>query len=656
MSRSGCILAIGLVFLSQVCRISAATDQSTAPRVQGVDYPLSLIAFASIDRLQTRAATLAQAVGLPGQGDSFLKAVADDDDVGSLAFMPGLDLTRPIGAMSYPKWLDQSTDGDGTELDFDELASNPFNFVLTGLAEGFMEDATIVLCLPVKNRDELLASVQNLLDKDRAPEAIPDKPGWYQFSKGDDVQLGFVGHYLLVVVDDGDQKRFDRNYPEFDQLAKSSLGKNGFVFAAYRRGLPPLVRDVMAPAFKLLYAARFQRQDGEPEMDFRLRTMFGSTQMELLDLVLSHIDEFRISGHVDSRSGTIQIETELVGPKNGKLAKYCNSAKLKGNPFAALPTDSAVVSGWASFPLPEKAWKPVSESLFQQAASFKMSAIADVLRTLATTLESGQFDLFTVHPDWNAGLVAVRVTTNSRLPESFQQMLKDLQYEGALELAADSIEEIPIHRTRTTLGSSPLSSLFSLLVQTCLGQFTHVPGIGQPGKDREIEYSVVVTVEENGVKRTVVQTKSGTQPAGSHFLWIAATPTALWLGVSEADSDQCPDWFKTQLAASLTRSSRNSPRSKLPFGVTVRGLGANPPAGIELASGIEVASKTPEAERARGDVLRDLPNAIHAEVVSSETGVKLKLRFEEAYFHWFAAVARDLAEEKSRKKPSAPSY
>ena len=272
--------------LTQSGVMSGSGGQANAAESpQAEDYPFAIVTLASVDRMLARAASLGEAAGKPEPGEAlFVPFLGGDDGLKKLFTSPGLDTTRPIGIMSYPKWfsgeVEEAGESDGNSNggnaaekteppSLQDLFDNPLNL----LASGFMENATVVFCLPAKDRELLLATISEVTNQKFQP--IAGRPGWFEDKEVEDMRVAFVGRYLLLITDDGKVKQWDRNYPDFEKLAKASLGQNGFAYSLYRRGLPKLVREDMAEAFKLAHAATLQRDDNEPEAAFKLRTMFG---------------------------------------------------------------------------------------------------------------------------------------------------------------------------------------------------------------------------------------------------------------------------------------------------------------------------------------------------------------------------------------------
>jgi hypothetical protein len=662
--------------------LAQAADRKSERSAPAVDHPLGIVAFASVDRLRARVETLAEVLGQAGTGETLLAGMmGDDDDVLKILNSPGLDTTRPIGVMSFPNWFsgDAAEEGDAAP-DFDLQGLDPLDLLVEGSSTLFTENATVVVCIPFKDRNLLLETIRGVFEDDGGWQDADGQPGWYQVGERSDIRVGFAHKYLLVVIDDGELKHFDRNYPDFGSLARSSLGKNGFVYALYRKGLPALVRDVMAPAFKMAFAARFQRQDEESEIAFRMRTMSSSLQMQLLDLAISDIEEFRIGGRVDGTTRAIHVEPEVIGAKGGKLAKFFNDGKGANSLFSSQPTEDAVFSAAMSLPLPAKDWKPTADALYAFAQSQGKTAASDVIRAFAKTIESGQFELYTYNLSWNQGLIALRLNGGAGFPEKLQAALAELSDPPPFELAVDSVEGVPIHRSLTTLDSFPVASMLAIPLMGLFGQELSLPEFNESSEEHETTFNSLVEEEgPDGKKGMVHKVTKGMTPGATNCLWLAATPRAIWLGFGPAKSD-CPEWFKTQIAASLTAPS--SGRSNTPFQVTLRGLGTTPESEIQqvaneerigvdfevdakpVAQGSfsvstaqispEVLHRQAEQTKAREALLRDLPNTIRCEFRPTETGAKLTVTLEDAYFQWFAAMIRDQMEMNEVMKQHPP--
>ncbi len=719
----GASLFLGLAMIAAcglAMRVQAANDTDL---VQAEDHPFAVVAFASIDRLKTRATSLGEVIGSTEFSDKWIaNGFVGDESLGKLMNSPGIDSTRPIGVMTFPKWYsgevkdaegsaeDDEKDGDADNSfampGFDDLFTSVFGF----LTQGALEDSTFAICIPAKDREQLLGSLSAIVGEQFSP--MPGRAGWYATEKTEDMRVLFAGRYVLLIADDGEVKQWDRNYPDFEKLAKASLGQNGFVYSLHRRGLPKVLREDMVEAFKLAHAAGYQRHDNELEWMFKLRTMFGPLATEGLDLALSHIDEFRITGHVDSNTHEIQVNTELIGSKDGKLAKLANSMTTKSSLFGSISTDDAYFATNVSLPFSTKLWKPVAEGLHAlgemaaiQEANNPYTWLLELSRTLAKTIEAGQLELHVSYTRTGEALLALRVAGGEKFPEQIQAVLESLTtlqddaiHTGTVKLAADSIEGWPVHRIR--------ASTFDGLDLGGIGWSNLTPNDARPVKTVQ-----TTRIDKDG--KVVTGTTEMQIPAAEgdpqNYIWVVATPSGLWLALSTPDKPAFPDWCRAAVEASLAKSKPTATvnRSNAPVRVVLRGLGASPsttdsatekprdakvtqaaakeaekaevigvevdanadfevvgggrPAKARKATAEEIAAAKAQRERGqqqeqeRGDLLRDGSNAIQVELRPTANGLRLRTTFDNAYFHWFAAFMKHSLDEAGESQTLPPA-
>lgn len=196
-----------------------------------------------------------------------------------------------------------------------------------------------------------------------------------------------------------------------------------------------------------------------------------------------------------------------------------------------------------------------------------------------------------------------------------------------------------------------------------------------------------------------------------NYLWLTATPNGLWIALTAPENRDCPAWLKSAVESSVGKPSATTTASRTnsPVRVVLRGLGATPspeaakkkeesvknalqkngiqqvefadrigvdfeiPQGKDagtlpqpgeriavkvkphVATAEEIAKqkalreKQKQNERERGDIIRDFPNAITCELKPTDTGLKLSILFEEAYFQWFAKAAQHTLEEANEQ-------
>lgn len=624
----------GRAILSVALLLACVCQKAILAATRPDDQPLAIVALASVDRILARFDSLRELGGFPGGVDAFFKALGDDD-FAKILTMPGLDTRKPIGMMSYPGW---SLPGEGAEVP-DPVAL--LESLPEMLASGFAENATVVLCFPATDQKLVFDSICKLFKSEKEPVAIEGMPGWVLLD--DELRIGNVGNYVYAVVMTGKDQSFDYQFPEFDKLARRSLGTQGFVYAVYREGLPPAIRDVLLPAFQAALTAAQQRRDDEAELNHRLRTAFGPMQDQMLELLLTQTDEIRITGHVDA-SYQVQVNLEFLGPKGGKLAKACNLLKLRANPFQHIAAEDATIAATVSVPLPRDHWKPLLDVIDKLPRAGDTTAI---LRTVARTVETGQLDLCLYQANWSEGLLAIRVQGGAEFPELFSRLVA---LSPDIQRQAGEVDGFPVHRSLTSLESSPVMLVTQVLLGVWFGGWTSLAdmtfvdnsseslALDPPGDDAPVPQGASVSGE------AVPNQKEST-----FCYWLAATPQSLWIGYGPA-SETVPDWFSAAMTAS--REPGRVSRRSGPLRFTVRGLGASPPVGSE----VQQVGQEPEAEMAqgRGDLLRDFPNAVHCDFQPTETGARLSFTLEEGYCRWYAKLMADTVKASSATPADSP--
>ena len=305
--------------------------------------------------------------------------------------------------------------------------------------------------------------------------------------------------------------------------------------------------------------------------------------------------------------------------------------------------------------------------------------LPDFARTLAKTIDAGQLELHASYARDGTGLLALRVAGNTAFPEQVQAMLEaiakpndDPLHAGTVKVAVDSLEGWPVHRVRASMFDS-------LALGSGLGWSDLTPNDARPVMKKAYTVKKADGGTETGETNIRFPAPEGTP---QNYVWVVATPSGLWLALSSPDKPELPEWCKTAIVASLAKptATTTANRSNAPVRVLLRGLGASPPtkdssndkpdeAKITQAAGQaepaplpppkptkqkpltpeQLAAKVAAEERARiqkgqeherGDLIRDGSNAVRVELRSTETGLRVRTTFDDAYFHWFATYLK----------------
>ena len=585
-----------------------------------VDHPILVVAAASIDRLLERATTLLEVSGRDASPAAIQKMfsvaqLVPQNDGESLFSMKGIDTTKPIGALVFfgfsaaqPK-PDQQPDesSDDAEATPEEVPSDGFDFIEQAFDSIDMNRA--VAAIPMKNFDELIASLELT--------PIGGEPYAYKDSSGNKVGVRRSGNYLLVASD----LDLLAHAPDPRSILRSVLGKQDVAVSFQTKGLPVGLRTLGAEGIKSVYAAMLQQRDDEPAHEYKRRRALGDLQLELLDLVVSHIDEVNLGARLDPDKREFVVEFDLAGKPDGKLAKFAGEWTPKRSPFAGLWQEDGTMSFGLSLAFPERHAKAISTALrayIDQIGGLDgeiLKPFGPLIHVGTKLIETGQLDVLftsTGSGDNSSAILGIRVPGGPQFPEQFQQTLQrvaSLKWNDAnsWNIAVDSIHGLPVHR----MSNGVLKELFDWTVAD---------------KDQ------------------------------SGGLSLVATPDAVWLATTgKENSAVVPDLLKLAVEHASSKPSRpagTATRKVSPFRMTFRTreikIGESTSAQpdneadpkVRQVKG-EAAEKVRQLELKRAEkqkreweiiqtFFQEKGDAIHAELRPTSTGLKLTVQLEEA--------------------------
>ena len=587
-----------------------------------VDHPILVVAAASIDRLLERATTLLEVSGRDASPAAIQKMfsvaqLVPQNDGESLFSMKGIDTTKPIGALVFfgfsaaqPK-PDQQPDesSDDAEATPEEEPSDGFDFIEQAFDSIDMNRA--VAAIPMKNFDELIASLELT--------PIGGEPYAYKDSSGNKVGVRRSGNYLLVSSDPD----LVAHTSDPRSILRSVLGKQDVAVSFQTKGLPVGLRMLGAEGIKSVYAATLQQRDDEPAHEYKLRRALGDLQLELLDLVVSHIDEVNFGARLDPDNREFVIEFDLAGKPDGKLAKFAVEWTPKRSPFAGLWQDDGSMSLGLSLAFPDRHAKPIATALRDQVQRLSGENGGELgpwgpflsIASVGTKLiETGQLDVLLTSVgagESSSAVLGIKVPGGPQFPEQFQKLLELLQElewgdSKSWGIAADAVNGLPVHRVPWGV------------FDTLFGASVNGAGLSDSG------FSIV------------------------------ATPDAIWLATTGKENPTIvPDLLKLvveQSSSKPSRSAASATRKVSLFRMTLHtreikiGESESSPLNKNGDQPVEVKFDNPkvlqaqleQAEKAKRELeiiqafFREKGDGIHAELRPTSTGLKLTVQLEEA--------------------------
>ncbi|MEI8379349.1 MAG: hypothetical protein WCJ09_04415 [Planctomycetota bacterium] len=600
------IIVAWLTFLPMLAAQVRGAEGSGQPAANA-EYPLVIFAISSGERLRERSQQLAEAVSLPDQATKLLLTLTGGLSI--LMESEGFDATRPAGLMSF------LTDEKGEQGLRDKLEGSSVIDIFD--PDQFLERG--ILFFPVRDASVFMESFGKLANEKFIPTA--GKPGHFENEKGEAQPVRVLGKYVFYFTDESP----DRPLPDLSGLLRPLLINRDVVLSIQARGIPKAIREIVGEQIKMSTAAGLQRFDDEPEVEFRWRTALGAFQQELIDIAVSHVDEINLGLKFDPSKSAMVFDLDLVGPKNGKLAKLCSGLSTKRGFFQA-PAEEPEFEFGISTPISQRMAKPLIDALLTSAKVLKLNdiasagtnALAEISQSLATTLEAGHFDMrLTVHgpvqqPEYLLGL---RLGRTHQFAEALPVLLTEFAKVFGTTYDLETIDEVPVHRTRLGHLADILDSIAD-----------------------EFFANVAISAESPvwfAIGPQTVWIASGTE--------LTIGPPASLREAIQAQSNPRTASVKPQFPVGLKVHTRNwlSPSDAVEQEQEVAGKIEQVAADSDDQKKKVIAEQSKQLMEIVYAAFRERPDSIQLDVRPADTGLKIRMTCEEALVTMFAAsIAR----------------
>ncbi len=399
--------------------------------VSEIDYPLVVLNAASLQRLRDNAGLMFETAERADMTDRVDQWTAE-----TLKETKGIDRTRPFGMMLY-----LNTESLIRPIGISYLPVTNLEDALQTLAYG---TGTIVPIEGKANRHEIV------------------------YTDNFKIRTLYQGNYLFVVGPDGNDTTLDFNFPEPEKLVTRLTAQYDIAISCLIKSIPPGMKLLALQAFKSQAIADLQQRDDEPVSVYRLRRANGEGWVELLDKVINQGEEFTIGGRIDLEKKIANIDIEIAGSKDSKLAKLFQNMAGKRTYFGNLVANPSTFTMSVSWLLDEQqrklfityfeaAQRDLAKSAVQDAAADLGKIVDPIFKTLMTTADVGHLDAIAQLTGTEQGgfvlLGGVKLATSRNLPTQIEQLLTYVKENPngnelmeKLELSAEVIDSFPVHR------------------------------------------------------------------------------------------------------------------------------------------------------------------------------------------------------------------
>jgi len=418
----GWFAATGLASVAK----AASDDTSTA-----IDYPLVVVNAASVQRLRENARFMFEAAEHPE-----MVAAVDKWTDSTLKELKGIDRTRPFGMMLY-------------------------------LPASFVGSPVGISYVPITDLDDALLT---LAYGTGTVTAVDGKKGYNNIRYGESflVRTRRIGGYLFLGGPDASEALMDKNFPDPMKLASRLTSQYDFAISLQIKNVPPNLKSIFLESLKMSSQAELQQRDDEPESAYRLRRANGDSWLELVDKIVTQGEEFTIGARMDAENHKANIDFEIAGTSDSKLAKFFQDMAGKQTYFGNLLTNPSTFTMSASVLLTDKQ-RPLLTSFFDAAKkdigkqaeknnnAGASKVIDPIFKVLTASADAGHLDavaqLVGNEPGKFALIAGAKLMATRNLPNQMtelMQFVKDsVKGEGPLaklEIGVNEIDSFPVHR------------------------------------------------------------------------------------------------------------------------------------------------------------------------------------------------------------------
>lgn len=434
-----------LLMLTVIGLVAAATHVIADDGSTSIDYPLVVLNAASVQRLQDNARFMFETAERPDMVD-----VVDRWTVSTLKELKGIDRTRPFGLMFY-------------------------------LPPGFVGSPIGISYIPVSNVDDAL---QTLAYGTGVLTAVDGKKGYNDIRYGESfrVRTRQIGGYLFLVGPDGDETTLDKVFPDPVKLTSRLSSQYDVAVSLQIKNITPTMKQVFLEFLKISAQAELQQRDGEPESAYRLRRANGDSWLELVDRIVMQGEEFTIGGRMNQETRKANIDLEIAGTSDSKLAKFFQDMAGKRTYFGNLLQNPSTFTMSASWLLSDKQ-RPLLTSFFEAAKKDiskgaeknsiqGISKIIDpIFKVFMATADTGHIDLVAqlvgTEPGKFALIAGTKLTASRNLPNQIADLLQFIKDNSngneqiaKVEIGANEIDSFPVHRMEVNPPDKPGQRMF----------------------------------------------------------------------------------------------------------------------------------------------------------------------------------------------------
>jgi len=480
------------------------------------------------------------------------------------------------------------TAGDLKGLD----RTRPLGYMLF-LEPGLPPRPRMVIYLPVSNEEELISTL-------RLGPAPITETGEHEYEienrgRRGKTPLLIQGNYAFILPT-GQGFLKGETFPDPQTVSTTLAARYDVSLTVRLKGIPPLVREVFSTFVSQQFNAQMQQRDNERDGAYEARRARSMSTMQYLQQLIRDGEEVTIGldSTEDGRRAVAEITTE-ARPET-QFAKYLTGIAGKQSYFAPLLQEAQPLQISISWNMDAREQKAALGYLQALRLGLKRElqletppAVDALVDSLEATVKQNHIDAilqFLKRPGNELVLVAgVKVAGSETVGRSLKDVLtlvKEQKFETAIQLDAHQFQG---------------ASLSKIPVGSTSGELVKIYG-------RKPDF------------------------------WIGTSSGVLWIGFGGDDAIKALD---EAIALTLSAPPRPDVVTTVPFQAVLH-------ASSWLKYVDEEALNTPQGLLAR-EILTPANDSLRLEVVTTESGARASLRFDEGFVNLLGALLAQLYDQ-----------
>lgn len=397
----GLLVSSGLVQAQGTTPAAPATPATPAEKTtpEGPQLPVLVVNVASVERVLTDVDYMFKTAERPDMMDLVNGFITNQ--VGDLK---GMNRQKPFGLMLF-------------------------------LAPGLPPTPTPITYVPVDGIDDLMKIVEKSPIKPRKVDGDPNR--YELIGRRGKFQVLLKNGYAYI-TNDSNKAMLDAELPEPAAIAEPMAAKYDLGVSVMIKNIPLVIRNVLLVFLRQNFETQLQQRDNEPEAAYKVRRASGMSTVELIEQVMTQVDQFQFGIDASEERKNVEVELLLEATPDSEMAKLTKGLAGRKSYFFPLFDDNKPLTVSASWKMDKRERKAATALVEAMQIGLEKSLlereapeVKPLFDSMRATVENGEMDFclqFQPVGDRNFVIVGgARILGGESFAKGLEQLLVTVQ-------------------------------------------------------------------------------------------------------------------------------------------------------------------------------------------------------------------------------------